>query len=342
MAAVRRSRSWVGLWWMTPFLAVFALVFIAPIGYAAFLSLYRDQLVGGNRFVGLDNFRAALADPRFWASVGRVSLFLVVQVPVMLLLALGVALAIDSGRLYGRAMFRLSIFLPDAVPAVVATLMWGFMYGPQFGLVASLNETFGLAIPNPLQPDLALAAIGNAVTWEYVGYNMLIFYAALRVIPKTLYEAAAIDGAGEFRVIRAVKLSSRPCSRTSRWRWTTAPSVHCGQTGSASPIRASTSLRTTNPVSTRVDRRSPAARSPTGPRRTSRPGWARPACARSSRTACPRPASTVNCRLPHGAGSSWPSATRRGRILLLHQRDRRAGRPRRGRRAPPGTRCPVR
>jgi multiple sugar transport system permease protein len=200
------KRSWVGLWFVAPFLAVFALVFIAPIAYSAFLSLYRNQLVGGNRFVGLDNFRAALTDPQFWASFGRVSLCLVVQVPVMLLLALSVALAIDSGRLYGKAMFRLSIFLPYAVPAVVATLMWGFMYGPQFGLVASLNETFGLAIPNPLQPALVLAAIGNVVTWEYVGYNMLIFYAALRVIPPALYEAAALDGAGEFRVIRAVKL----------------------------------------------------------------------------------------------------------------------------------------
>lgn len=202
----RRSRSWVGLGFVAPFLAVFALVFIAPIGYSIFLSLYRNRLVGGNRFVGLDNFRAALADPHFWSSFGRVSLFLVVQVPVMLLLALSVALAIDSGRLYGKAMFRLSIFLPYAVPAVVATLMWGFMYGPQFGLVAGLNDTFGLSIPDPLQPDLVLAAIGNVVTWEYVGYNMLIFYAALRVVPKTLYEAAAMDGAGAFRVIRAVKL----------------------------------------------------------------------------------------------------------------------------------------
>lgn len=203
---VRRSRSWVGLGFVSPFLAVFALVFVAPIGYSVFLSLYRNQLVGGNHFVGLDNFRSALVDPYFWASFGRVSLFLVVQVPVMLLLALSVALAIDSGRLYGKAMFRLAIFLPYAVPAVVATLMWGFMYGPQFGLVAGINDTFGLSIPNPLQPDLVLAAIGNVVTWEYVGYNMLIFYAALRVIPKTLYEAAAADGAGEFRVIRAVKL----------------------------------------------------------------------------------------------------------------------------------------
>jgi len=124
----------------------------------------------------------------------------------MLLLALSVALAIDSGRLFGKSMFRISIFLPYAVPAVVATLMWGFMYGPQFGLVASINEAFGVSLPNPLQPDLMLASIGNVVTWEFVGYNMLIFYSALRVVPKSLYEAAEIDGAGQFRIITAVKL----------------------------------------------------------------------------------------------------------------------------------------
>ena len=205
-AAPARPRAWAGLGFVAPFLAVFALVFVAPIGYSLYLSLYRNRLIGGNRFVGLDNYTAAMTDPHFWSAFGRVALFLVVQVPVMLLLALMVALALDSGRLYGAGMFRLAIFLPYAVPAVVAALMWGFMYGPQFGLVAGLNRTYGLSIPNPLQPDLALAAIGNVVTWEYVGYNMLIFYSALRVVPAVLYEAAAVDGASEFRVVWAIKL----------------------------------------------------------------------------------------------------------------------------------------
>lgn len=197
---------WTGLGFVTPFLAVFALVFIAPIAYSIYLSFYRTRLVGGTAFVGLDNYSAAFTDPQFWSSFGRVALFLVIQVPVMLLLALIVALAIDSGRLYGAGMFRLSVFLPYAVPAVVATLMWGFMYGPQFGLLASLNARYGWSLPDPLHPDLVLAAIGNVVTWEFIGYNMLIFYAAMRVIPAALYEAAAVDGASEMRIIWAIKL----------------------------------------------------------------------------------------------------------------------------------------
>lgn len=189
-----------------PFVAVFALVFLAPIAYSVYLSLFRDQLIGGTTFVGLDNYAEALKDDRFWASLGRVSLFLAVQVPIMLGIALLVALALDSGRLYGRDFFRISIFLPYAVPAVVATLMWGFMYGTRFGLVGDINGALGVSLPDPLSPDLVLASIGNIVTWEFVGYNMLIFYSALRVVPHSLYEAAQIDGAGQIRVITAIKL----------------------------------------------------------------------------------------------------------------------------------------
>ena len=199
-------RSWAGWCFIGPFMAVFALVFLAPIAYSIYLSVFRNQLIGGTAFVGLDNYARALGDPQFWSALGRVSLFLAVQVPAMLMIALVVALALDSGRLYGRSFFRISIFLPYAVPAVVATLMWGFMYGTRFGLVGNINQAFGLNLPSPLSSELVLASIGNIVTWEFIGYNMLIFYSALTVIPKSLYEAAEIDGAGQLRVITAIKL----------------------------------------------------------------------------------------------------------------------------------------
>ena len=203
---VRRRRSWIGWQFVGPFMAVFVLVFLAPIAYSIYLSLFRNRLIGGNAFVGVDNYRQALQDPRFFDAIGRVGLFLAVQVPVMLLLALLAALAVDSGRLYGRNFFRITIFLPYAVPAVVATLMWGFMYGTRFGLVGNINEAFGVQLPDPLSPELVLASIGNIVTWEFIGYNMLIFYSALQVVPRSLYESAEIDGAGQLRIITAIKL----------------------------------------------------------------------------------------------------------------------------------------
>ncbi|MEU7867269.1 sugar ABC transporter permease [Dactylosporangium sp. NPDC049140] len=201
-----KRRSWAGWRFVAPFMTVFALVFLAPIGYSIYLSLYRTRLIGGTTFVGLDNYTKAIQDPQFWSAFGRVALFLAVQVPIMLLLALFLALAIDSGRLFGAGFFRISVFLPYAVPAVVATLLWGFMYGNRFGLVANVNDLLGVHLPDPLSPRYVLASIGNVVTWEFVGYNMLILYSALRVVSPALYEAAALDGAGQLRIIRAIKL----------------------------------------------------------------------------------------------------------------------------------------
>ena len=200
----RQARA--GWGFLGPFVAVFALTFLAPIGYSLYLSLFREQLIGGTSFVGLDNYRQALTDEQFWEGAARVGLFLVVQVPLMLGIALLVALAVDSGRLYGKAFFRIAVFLPYAVPAVVASLMWGFLYGTRFGLVGDLDDMLGTSLPDPLSPSLVLASIGNIVTWEFVGYHMLIFYSALRVVPTSLYEAAAIDGASERRIVLSVKL----------------------------------------------------------------------------------------------------------------------------------------
>jgi multiple sugar transport system permease protein len=202
-----RGRSqWKGLAFVAPFLIVFLLVFIAPVVYSLYLSLFREQLIGGTAFVGFENYVELFGDAQFWEGFGRVTLFLIVQVPIMLALALVASLAIDSARLHASGFFRIVIFLPYAVPAVVAVLMWGFIYGDNFGLVANLNDWLGSEVITPFARDWILVSIGNIVTWEFVGYNMLIFYSALRVIPTDLYEAAELDGAGPMRVITGIKL----------------------------------------------------------------------------------------------------------------------------------------
>ncbi|MFC8722320.1 carbohydrate ABC transporter permease [Kitasatospora sp. NPDC057198] len=210
--AVRRGRNraarqggW-GFAFFAPFLLVFVVGVVAPLGYAAYLSLFQDRLIGGTVFVGLDNYRRALGDELFRAGLWRVLLFLLVQVPVMLGLALLAALAVDSGRLRRPGLFRIGVFVPYAVPAVVASLMWGYLYGDRFGLAGQIGDFLGTELPDLLGPDWMLASIGNVVTWQYTGYNMLILYAALRTVPTELYEAAALDGAGEFRKAWSIKL----------------------------------------------------------------------------------------------------------------------------------------
>ncbi|TQJ29647.1 carbohydrate ABC transporter permease [Microbacterium sp. SLBN-146] len=207
---VRRSarprRDWRGWAFIGPFMIVFVAVLVAPVVYALILTLFRQQLVGGNAFVGLENYAALFQDPKFWESLFRVTLFLVVQVPIMLALSLVAALAIDSARLHGSGFFRIAIFLPYAVPGVVAALIWGFIYGNQFGLSGSINDLIGFDLLQPFSSEWILASIGNIVTWEFLGYNMLIFYSALKVIPTELYEAAEIDGADQFRIISGIKI----------------------------------------------------------------------------------------------------------------------------------------
>jgi multiple sugar transport system permease protein len=189
-----------------PFLACFALLFVLPLGYAFYLSLFKNQLVGGTVFAGLSNYARAVTDGQFLAGVERVALFFVMQVPLMLALALLAALAIDSGLLRLARLFRLGIFIPYAVPAVVATLMWGYLYGPDFGPAAQLAAKLHIGAPDFLGSTLMLPSIGNVVTWEYIGYNMLVLYAALQTVPRELYEAAAVDGAGAWRTAWSIKV----------------------------------------------------------------------------------------------------------------------------------------
>ncbi|MFT4220621.1 MAG: sugar ABC transporter permease [Microbacterium sp.] len=191
---------------VTPFLVVFATLFLVPLAYSAYLSTFTSQLAGGEVFDLFANYSRALSDPSFWSGLGRVAIFLFVQVPIMLVASLFFALALDSGRVRGGKVVRLLIFLPYAVPGVVAALMWGYIYGQDFGLIAQVLQALGAPAPNLLAPDAVLGSIMNIVCWEFVGYNMIIMYAALRTIPTELFEAAEIDGASQLRIAWSIKI----------------------------------------------------------------------------------------------------------------------------------------
>ena len=201
----KHKADWRGWKFMWPFALVFVFVFVIPILYAVYISFFQKQMIGGTKFVGFENYARLLGDGQFWSSVGRVALFTCVQVPIMLCLSALMALALDSMKLHGTRFFRISTFLPYAVPAVVSTLIWGFVYGAKYGLVGSLNDFLGTDI-DVLAPSVLLASIGNIVTWEFTGYNMLIFYSSLSTIPHSLYEAASIDGASEWQIVKSIKL----------------------------------------------------------------------------------------------------------------------------------------
>jgi len=191
---------------IAPFGTLFFLLYLLPIFYAFWQSLMvieRDGTFGAARevFGGFSQYQLVMQNDAFWQSMGRMGLFGIIQVPIMLGLALVFALLLDSSLLKGKRFFRLAFFVPYAVPGVIAAIMWGNLLSPNVSPFKSLTSQVDL-----LGPDLVLWSIANVVTWVFVGYNMLIIYSSLLSIPTELHEAARLDGAGQFRLAWSVKI----------------------------------------------------------------------------------------------------------------------------------------
>ena len=216
-AGTRKSASAAALRWRTPmlFLAPFLLLFIGmyvlPIAFAIAQSLFtlkRDGLgltAPTLNFDPLANYARVFGDTEFTASLGRVLLFGVVQVPVMMILAGGLALLFDSSLVKAKRLFQFAVFLPYAVPGVIAALLWGFLYQPAVSPVIQFLASIGIEA-NLLAPGTVLWAIANISIWSYTGINMIILFAALQSVPREMYEAARLDGADELRIAWSIKI----------------------------------------------------------------------------------------------------------------------------------------
>ncbi|WP_406054622.1 sugar ABC transporter permease [Streptomyces sp. NBC_01077] len=207
----RRRTALNAAGFLLPFGVLFAAMMLAPIGYAIYQSFYRVQrqgLFGGEQttsFAGFENFSAAFRDADFIASLIRVTLLGVVQVPVMLGLALLLALLLDSRSARLRKTFRLIYFLPYALPGAIAAVMWSFL------LVKNLSPFTGPLSAVGIDVDFLSAgwipvSIGNMITWGWTGYNMLIIYSSLQSLPREVIEAAALDNCTGWRLAWYVKI----------------------------------------------------------------------------------------------------------------------------------------
>ncbi|WP_235934621.1 carbohydrate ABC transporter permease [Paramicrobacterium chengjingii] len=197
---------------LAPFLLLFIFTFILPIIVAigsSFTTVKRSGLFGEqgvtSQFAWFDNYALALADGNFIASIGRMLLFGIVQVPVMIVAATVLALLLESASARWPGLFRAAYFMPYGVPGVIATILWSFLYVPGLSPVIDVASWIGLDI-NFLGAGTVLWSIANIVTWSYTGYNMLIIIAQLKAIPAELYEAARVDGAGPWRIARSIQI----------------------------------------------------------------------------------------------------------------------------------------
>jgi multiple sugar transport system permease protein len=201
----RSNIGWLGLF-LLPGLLGLVVFTIGPLLASLLLTLYSWDLLTPPRFVGLDNFLQLAGDRSFWAALGHTLSFIAGYVPLVTVLALGLALALNT-RLRGIGMIRTAFFLPVVSSWVAVALLWSWLFNPKFGLINYLLSLVGIAGPGWLfDPRWAMPAIVLTSVWKDLGFVLVLFLAGLQAIPSDFYEAAALDGAGRWRQFRHITL----------------------------------------------------------------------------------------------------------------------------------------
>ena len=203
----RRRLALEALPYLAPFAILYGVFLIYPLGKGLWISLYDWELVGTHRaFIGLDNYRALLTDALFWKAIRNTIVFVLITVPCMTVLALGLALAVNGpARLNG--VLRGIFFASSVFSVSVVTLIWQMVLNGDRGLIAHLLQDIGL---RPIaflgSPYWAMPSLVVATLWWGVGLPLALFLAGLKQIPLELYEAAELDGASRWTVLRRITL----------------------------------------------------------------------------------------------------------------------------------------
>ncbi|GAA2631944.1 sugar ABC transporter permease [Actinomadura fulvescens] len=211
-ATAARRRRLTAAAFLAPFLVLFVVAMVAPVGYTIWMSLFREQSNGGlgfggaeRVFVGLDNYVRAVSDRGFRSGFANLAIYCVIYIPLMLGGALALALLLDTALVRARRFFQLALFLPHAVPGLIAAIIWLYLYTPGLSPIVDLLADGGLAW-NFFDPDTVVISVVNMAAWQWTGYNVIIFYAALQAVPREVLEASAIDGAGSVTTALRVKV----------------------------------------------------------------------------------------------------------------------------------------
>lgn len=187
----------------------FALFFVWPgaIGIAYSFTNYTG--VGDPSFIGLQNYQRLFADPAFYQALVRTFVFALMVVPLTYVLSLSIASLLVSKYTRGKAVARVVFFVPWLISPIVTGVLWRWMFGENFGLVNYLVELLGgKAVPWQSNANLSLVVVAFAASWAGTAFNMLLFIAAIKNVPRSYYEAAALDGAGPWQQFRSITLPS--------------------------------------------------------------------------------------------------------------------------------------
>jgi multiple sugar transport system permease protein len=203
--------AWVPYLYLLPHAVLFLVFIVYPVGFGVYVSLHRWNILSDvQRFVGLD-FYLRLFTPGtpqftfFWKTMGNTALFTLMTVPTLIGSALGLALLLEK-PIPGRAVFRAIFFLPTILAVSVMGLLWRWMFENRTGLVNILLDLFPFTQQFPFLTNVGWAWVPIVVgtIWWTVGFNMILYGAALAAIPRVYYEAAAIDGANAWERFRHI------------------------------------------------------------------------------------------------------------------------------------------
>jgi multiple sugar transport system permease protein len=196
-----------GIWFVLPFMAVYAAFVLWPLLYGLGLSFFDTSLVRAeSRFVGFDNYVRLFADPEVWRTLGITVLFTIGSTIPLVVIALVMALLVQTG-VRGQWFWRFVYFAPFLLPVATVVLIWQWLFSGDYGLINAALTGIGLPEVGWLtDPAVGLWSVVLLTVWWTVGFNFLLYLAALQAIPAQLYEAAEIDGAGGWRRLFGITL----------------------------------------------------------------------------------------------------------------------------------------
>jgi cellobiose transport system permease protein len=185
---------------ISPFFLIFAVFGLFPVLFSLYLAFHQWDGLGEMRYVGLQQFRFLLEDGTFWQSMGNTFIIWFISTVPMLFMALVIASMLNSTVRF-TAFYRIAYFIPNVTSLVAMAIFFGAVFSTNFGLVNAVLHALGLPTGRWLTEPLGMKiAVASVMTWQWTGYNAIIYLAGLQTIPSELYEAAKVDGAGPVQI----------------------------------------------------------------------------------------------------------------------------------------------
>jgi multiple sugar transport system permease protein len=199
--------GFVAALFLLPYLVLWSLFSVLPIGYGFYISLHKWNPIGKSKFIGFENYAQLFAVARFWNALKNTFIFAGCVIPLILGLGLAFALLLHRRKMRGAGVIEGALFFPYLLNVSVVSILWAFMLDPSVGIVPYYMRLVGLGSFDFLNsPALVLPTIAFVTAWWLCGYRMVVFRAALNAIPEELYESSSIDGAGPIRQFFAITL----------------------------------------------------------------------------------------------------------------------------------------